>query len=300
MRQENRKNVKKIVMMLLALMVLLGSVGYQNTAYAKKSAKKVTTKERNRYFSDSGFIGSSIGVGQKMYFDSQGKGYLGNPTMMVRGCYSFSNDASGSNEYKIRFRGVPYRAKDAIAKSGVKKVFINMGTNDMWKDAKSVCKDYVSYLQGIRKRNPKVIIFIESTTPTRRNSGHLNNTTINYINKYMKKYCKKQKDMYFIDITTGMKDRSGFLKSEYCSDGYVHLSMKGYAVWMKKVIKDVDFLILQEKDAKASVKKVEKTMLLEDYQLAKSKVQDLEKSTVKDKLLKRLKKVKPNLVQITE
>ena len=62
---------------------------------------RISEKERNAWFSDAGFIGNSIGVGQKMYFDSQGKGYLGNPVMMVRGCYSFANDASSSNEYKI-------------------------------------------------------------------------------------------------------------------------------------------------------------------------------------------------------
>ena len=42
---------------------------------------------------------------------------------------------------------------------------------------------------------------------------------------------------FFVDIATPMKDENGFLRSEYCSDAYCHLSIEGAAVW-ERALKD--------------------------------------------------------------
>lgn len=261
---------------------------------AKKQKVSISKKERNKYFGKSAFIGSSIGVGLKSYMQSRGHGYLGNPVMLVQGCYSFANDKGGNSQYKIGYRGTKYKAKDAVKAAKVKRVFISMGTNDLWKDAKSTSKDYISYVQGIRKRNPGVVIFIESTTPicTSSNKRYLNNSAINTLNKEMKKYCSEKKDLYYVDVTKGMKDKSGGLKSQYSSDGYVHLSYSAYALWMKNLTAYVDDLLVQEKVAKRAVVTAEKTKTQQNLDEAKKKVKALENSTVKDKLKKKLKKVK--------
>lgn len=257
---------------------------------AKKD--KITTKERNSYLSQSGFIGSSIGVGQKMYFNSKGKGYLGGPLMMVRGCYSFNNDSCSNHPYMIQYKGVPMKAKYAIKKSGIKRVFICMGTNDMYSSAESTFNSYKSYLQGIRKENPKVVIFIEAMPPIRGERSVLNNRNVNSLNKKLSVYCKKTKDMYYIDINSVLKGSDGRLKSNYCNDGYCHLSFAGYAAWTKKLCTELDKVLLMEKRAGNAVKKAEKTKQKVDVDAAKKLVKKLEKSTVKDKLNKRVKKIK--------
>ena len=266
---------------------------YQRGSGTKSVKKKVSKKTRNKYFSNSAFVGNSISKGLEMYFNSQGKGFLGNPVMLVQGSYSFANDKVANSPYQIKYKGKRYRAKDAIAAAKVKKVFISMGTNDLWKPASQTYKDYVQYIKGIRKKNPKVIIFIQGTTPMRnaRSQKYLNNSAINELNKRMKKYCKRNKDMYYIDVSKGLKDSNGELKRKYSSDGYVHLNMNGYKIWTNNLIAYVDKLILQEKEAEDAVKKAAKSGSMEDYNIAVKLVKKLENSTKKDTLNKKLKKI---------
>lgn len=209
----------------------------------------ISKKERNAYFSRSAFIGNSIGLGLKYYAQSQKKGYLGGPKWFVQGCYSFANDSNGPAQYRIHYKGKVYKAKDAIAASKVKRVFICMGTNDMWKDVNSVYKNYASYVNGIRKRNPEIVIYIESTPPmcSAKNRKYLNNKTIRALNRKMKQYCKQKKNVYYINIAKGMYDKSGGLKRSYSSDGYVHLNSSAYKLWMKNVTAYVNRQLYQEK-----------------------------------------------------
>ena len=258
---------------------------------------RISDKERNAWFSDAGFIGNSIGVGQKMYFDSQGKGYLGNPVMMVRGCYSFANDASSSNEYKITYKGRPYKARTVVKLSGVKKLFINMGTNDLWQSPANVYKRYVDYLDGIRKDSPGVVIFIESTTPVA--SGHggkgLCNANVNKLNLIMQAYCASQPDMYYIDVNSCLKGSDGCLKPSYTSDRYVHLTMSGYAQWMSTLCAYTDQLMIAQNRAEDAVKTVEESLDARDYECARELARALELGKERTDLLKRLKNIKSRL-----
>lgn len=260
------------------------------TVLSVNKCEAVTKKQRNKFYSTSAFIGSSIGVGQKMYFDSQGKGYLGDPLMLVVGCYSFNNDKRGLAKYKVKYKGTPMMAKDAIYKSGVDKVFISMGTNDMMQRGDRVAERYIDYLKGIRKKNPDVVIFIESTTGVHkgRERGNLNSKNIDLMNKCMEKYCAGQKDIYYVDVSTVMKDKDGRLKSSCCSDGYVHLTMKGYSLWMQELTDYTDDLMIKQQKAADAVDTAKESKLDDDYKTAKKLVNKLEKSTVKSKLNKKL------------
>jgi len=259
-----------------------------NTSF--RPFKKISQKERNAYFSKSAFIGNSIGKGLKIYFDSKGKGFLGNPLMLVQGCYSFANDSRQGSEYQLTYKGKKMKAKDAIAASKVKQVFINMGTNDLWKPSAQTYSDYVKYLKGIRKKNPDVVIFIEGTTPmcSSKSKKYLNNTAIKDLNKRMEQYCGKHKDMYYVDISKGMTTDNGELQPKYSSDGYVHMTMEGYKIWTDNLTAYVDKLILLEKNATAAVDKAVKSNSSKDYNTAQKWVQKLESGTVKQNLKTKL------------
>lgn len=247
-------------------------------------------KRRNQYLSEAAFIGNSIGVGQQMYFDSKGAGFLGEPTMLVKGCYSFMNDTSSSNEYKISYHGIPCRAKDAIALCGAKRVFINMGTNDMWLGNEGVQNAYVKYLAEIRQKNPKVVIFVESMTHVQagKENDHLNNANIDQLNSFLADFCQKHKDLYFIDVSSVLRNSDGSLRPDCCSDGYVHISMKGYELWTMEICKYVDQLLDMEETARNAVNAYSQSGSEEDYQTACEMVDVLEKSTVKQQLKQKL------------
>ena len=260
--------------------------------YTDKAAPVITQTQVDKFFGESGFIGSSIGVGQKMYFDAQGYSFLGHPTMMVKGCYAFHNDggANGS-QYQIGVGGYTGPARYVVQRSGVKRVFINMGTNDMVGSADYVFNNYVNYLSGIRATNPKVPIYIEAMTPVYAGGqrGNLNNSNVNALNAKLKAYCKKQSDMYYIDINTPLKAGTSALPSSYSSDNYVHLTFAAYAVWTDTVVDFVKKQMIAEQRAKDAVKTYTESKTAENLKAAKKAVGKLEASALKTKLLNKLK-----------
>lgn len=258
----------------------------------KKIKVKVSKRQMKKFFNKSAFIGSSIGLGQKMYMNHEGKKYMGHPKMLVKGCYSFTNDKGG--KYSISYKGKSGPARYAVKRAKVKRVFINMGTNDLFEGHKRVFKRYKKYISSMQKTNKGIVIYIESMPPVYKGGqkAHLNNKHVNKLNKNLEKYCKKKKDVYYIDITTPLKDKSGGLAKKYTSDKYVHLTMAGYRVWHKKVYKYVKKQLKDEKKAKVAVKFAKKYRTANEIARAKKLVKKLHNSTVKKNLKKKLKKVK--------
>ena len=258
----------------------------------KKIKSKVSKKEMKKFFNKSAFIGSSIGLGQKIYMKHEGKKYMGHPKMLVKGCYSFTNDKGG--KYSISYKGYKGPARKVVKKAKVKRVFINMGTNDLFEGHKRVFARYKKYIASMKKVNKGIVIYIESMPPVHKSGekSGLNNKNVNKLNKKLEKYCKKKKDVYYIDITTVLKDKRGGLKTKYCSDHYVHLTMAGYRVWHKKLYKDVKKILKDEKKAKVAVKYAKRYKAANEIYRAKKLVNKLHNSTIKSKLKKQLRKVK--------
>lgn len=250
----------------------------------------------NEYIGESAFIGSSIGIGQRMYFNRQGKGFLGNPTMLVVGCYSFYNDTRTSGQITYTAPDgteVTDMAKNLIKLSGVKRVFVNMGTNDIYMGAKKTSEKYKEYLKGIREENPEVVIFVESMTYATKSTytngkKYFSDASVDEYNSIMEQYCQENKDMYYIDVTSQMKAAEGGLAAKYCSDGYVHISFEGYRVWTDKLVSYVENLINTENKAKEAVDKYLKKGTDGYYRWAAQNVDLLKDSTVKDALLAKL------------
>ena len=188
----------------------------------------------NQFFSQAAFIGNSIGVGLKNYIKKQGPGYLGNPTLLTVGCYSFRNDSAGNPKYMVSLNGTSMKAEDAVALSGARYVFISMGTNDLFEGVDKTYDRYVAYINGIRLKSPGVLFFIESTTPA-TSTSNVSNAKIDELNERMAKYCEGAADSFYVDISTPMKNEQGFLDSSLSSDNSCHLNNKAYAIWMDTV-----------------------------------------------------------------
>lgn len=206
-------------------------------AAAEEQMKALRDAQLSAWFADAGFVGNSVSVGLKSYFKTQGEGYLGGAKVLAKGSYSFLNDGKNNPKFRINYGDVNGPAKDVIKAAGVKKVFINMGTNDLWVTPESAYKSYVDYIAGIRGANPGILFFIESTTPVgkTKDKGKLCNKNVDELNARMKALCDVNPDMFYIDINTPLRDETGGLRDSYSSDKFVHLNMAGYKVWMNTV-----------------------------------------------------------------
>jgi len=211
----------------------------------------------NDFFSKAVFIGNSTSEGLTMYFNSKGKGFLGGPLVAAKVSYTFNSDKSKLDGYMLKYKDEQLQAKELVKKAGSKRALIMMGTNDlMGADASAVAEKYYKYIEGIIQENPGVVIYIQSTTPRRgtKNADSLSNDKINELNNLMMEYANTHNDVYYIDISTPLKDEEGNLKQSYSSDGYVHLNIQGYGVWVNRVVDYVRAMCLEKAadDARAS------------------------------------------------
>ena len=211
----------------------------------------------NDFFSKAVFIGNSTSEGLTTYFNSKGKDYLGGPLVAAKVSYTFNSDKSKLDGYMLKYNGEQLQAKELVKKTGSKRALIMMGTNDlMGAQAQAVSEKYIKYIEGIQQENPGVVIYIQSTTPRRgtKNVDSLSNDKINELNRLMMEYANSHNDVFYIDISTPLMDGEGNLSQSYSSDGYVHLNIQGYSVWVNRVVDYVRAVYLEKAvdDARAS------------------------------------------------
>ena len=214
------------------------------------AGSKVSNKEIRKFFNRSCFIGNSVMVGRMNYVKAHEKKHMKKALALARVSYSFSNDKNKNHGFMIKYKGVEMQARNDVKKSKRKYVFIGTGTNDIFGGVSSTYKKYVSFIKGIKKTNPKATIFVESLTPIRKGKGALNNKNINKLNKKMKKYARTHKKVYYINVSSVLKDKSGRLKSEYSSDNYVHMTAGGYKKWNDVTKKYVRNMLKLKKENK--------------------------------------------------
>lgn len=266
---------------------------YSIVLYVKEPPKlEISNEEADDYFKDSAMAGNSIGVGLAMYCQRQYDGFLGNTVHLSKGCYSFMNDAAPITETSLHpiYNGQKYRVKDILNAMKIKKVFLSFGMNDLNIYGVSGSADeYKKFIKEIRKANPGIKVYIVSMTPVRKPSGSLENGNISTFNSLMKEYAEKTGDVYYIDIYSDLIDGTGNLKSEYCSDGFCHLTWSAYEKWAYDLKKFARQQIIKETKAGDAVAAALESHSYEDYKKAEELVDSLDKGALKKEYRGKLK-----------
>lgn len=190
------------------------------------------------WFDDACFIGDSITEGLRTYALT---GALGDAKFFAVRSYSLYNalrPLSDGGPHPT-YQGEPMTAVDCVAKAGSKKVFIMLGTNDLYNGVDASVKRYQQLIELILEKSPNVKIFVQSMTPMAATSTYigdmLNNDNIKLYNQKLKAMCEEN-GWYFINVATVMYEESGeSLNSDYCSDKTtmgVHFNTQGYKQWV--------------------------------------------------------------------
>ena len=185
------------------------------------------------FFDDAVFVGDSISLKLSQYAASSGA--LGKAKFLVVGSYGVSNAINDHPDTKLTYQGVKYTdVEKALAATGAKKVFIMLGMNDigLYGIDKTI-SNWGVLLDLIRTACPNVTIYIQSMTPvwTGGEKGSLNNSNVNAYNTKLQAFAQSNGCKY-IDIFPYMKDSTGGLATEFCSDSYVHLTNEGARRWI--------------------------------------------------------------------
>lgn len=183
------------------------------------------------FYSDAAFIGDSVSM--MLRNRSSATGDLPGALFLVRGSYSVGHAVNGT--MLLTYQGAEMSPEDALAASGVKKVFIMLGMNDLnIYGVDGTIQNWGTLISRIRDKCPNIQIYIQSMSPvwTGKESGRLNNSTIDYYNTLLQSFAASN-GCYFINVAPYLKDSTNGLATSYCSDSFVHLTYAGADAWIK-------------------------------------------------------------------
>ena len=190
------------------------------------------------YFDNAAIVGDSITF---ILFQHESKSnYLGDMLFLAKGGVSMNGFV---RRYKnISYKGQPMNLEDAIAQSGVQRVYFLMGSNDIAEPSQRAAyfDNWDTMLERIRAQSPDVEIVIISNLPQYDASmrPQLKNANIEAYNARMVEYNEKLKTYagengcLYLDLSRYVQDHYGRMPKLYSQDSY-HLNEAGCVNWMK-------------------------------------------------------------------
>lgn len=193
------------------------------------------------YFDDAAFVGDSVSL--KLSYYAAATGELGNAQFFTAGSLGSGNALWEVSDESVHpsYQGTKMLVEDCIAYSGVSKVYIMLGMNDIGLyGIEDALKNYEELVTRIKAQSPDVQIIIQSMTPMAATSTiigeDLNNENIKIYNKGLSDLCKKN-GWAFVDVACVMYDADNeTLNPEFCSDAEdmgVHFTEAGCAQWIE-------------------------------------------------------------------
>ena len=126
-----------------------------------------------------------------------------------------------------------YYVHELIISYQPRQIFIYEGDNDLGagKTAEEILAVNDSIVGAIRGNGLKAQVFFISPKPSIAR-WHLKDKYERY-NQQLKVWAAKQKDVAFIDVFTPMLDAQGKLQKDLFLDDGLHMTRKGYEIWIK-------------------------------------------------------------------
>ncbi|MEG0137810.1 MAG: GDSL-type esterase/lipase family protein [Bacilli bacterium] len=188
------------------------------------------------YFSDSVFIGDNTISKFNSYLSTKPNGFLGKPFILYDSKLSTNTLVSEVNEKSNHpvYNGTKMLVEDSVKLMGAKKVFINLGHNDILSSGiNNTLSNYKTLISRIKTKNPNTKIFIINVgymfkgTETKK----MNNTLIRELNEKLKNSSATWGAIY-IDMAHTMIESNGYLKEEFYSEESLLINNLGYNVWV--------------------------------------------------------------------
>ena len=138
--------------------------------------------------------------------------------------------------------GVLNRLQDIIIAKPF-KIFLLIGTNDIWNEEKTpaeIISNYQIILSKFKTSIPQTQVYVQSLLPINNQDYPyltLKNEEIISVNQQLEQLAQKFSYQY-VDLYSSFINQDNQLDAQYTMDG-VHLNGKGYAQWQKNIAKFV-------------------------------------------------------------
>ena len=185
----------------------------------------------NGFFADAAIVGDSITY--IMFQHETRLGTLGHPLFLVRGGTGIHGVLAHTMD--ISYRGQAMAVEDALAESGVNKVFIMLGQNDLgWRSKEDTLESLDTLVGNIRGKCPEIEIYLESILPEWSDitSDNSRSVKIAEYDEMLKSYAAENGCSY-VDIAPYIADHTGRMATMYSLGDDIHLNEDGCVVWMR-------------------------------------------------------------------
>lgn len=214
----------------------LDKLSYDVLSQPKRQLPEVDLSAPITFYDNSALVGDSITY--MMMLVCQKEDYLGNLLFLTRGGTSLSGFVSQSKN--LYYRGKEMPLEDAIGKSGVERMYILIGSNDIGSPTEKgkFFSRWDTMLERLREKSPDLQIVMISNIPKYGTQLESNktplltyNSDIQEYNEKMKTYCQENGCMY-LDLYSYIEDHCGRMAKDYNRDGF-HMNDKGNLTWIK-------------------------------------------------------------------
>lgn len=181
------------------------------------------------FFNDAGFVGDSVTY--QLLYTTGREEQIGSPVPLFRRSASVRGFADYT--WNVMFRGTEWHIEDAVAESGVKKLFIMLGANDMgMATVEETMERWERMISRILEKSPEVEIYIQSVIPSAQGGRqlHTKNDRIAAYNSALREYAAEH-GMHFVEVGCYFEDSMGILAPCYSADGDVHLTEVAVRKW---------------------------------------------------------------------
>ena len=198
----------------------------------------VDPNEAEAWFSDAVFIGDSIVLGWKNYNNKKletNPNFFGQTHFLCEGSYGTGHALEPISDTSLHplYQGQQHFLWDSVQMMGAKKVVICFGVNDLAiYGIEGTAQNYETVVDKIAAQSPdaKICIISAMYLIDDSNMKALKNENLRTLNGKLKDMCER-KGWDFLDIASHLVGPDGYLKAEYCSDGFVHQTFAAYDVW---------------------------------------------------------------------
>ena len=183
-----------------------------------------------RFYENAALLGDSIGYG--LFKNETLSGGLGHPVFLVRGGVSIIGLVK--NVKNVIYQGQELPIADAIAASGVDRVFILLGQNDLdFMEPEEVLEYLKTMVEMIRKKNPQVILVIQSCIPKYNEDIRFSerNERVRFYNTLVEPYAAEA-GLQYMELAPYVEDHVCSMAKIYCLDE-LHLNPEGCRIWME-------------------------------------------------------------------
>ena len=191
-------------------------------------------EEPEDFFDDAVFLGDSVTMALRNYCMETGA--LGQAQFLCAGNYAVRHAVAQPGQadaVSVTWQGSAVTPAEAVAQTEAKKVFLLLGLNDIVFGLDWAMENWAVLVESIHSQCPGVAVYIQSATPVTAafEGAKLNNSTINAYNGRLQAFAWEH-GCHYIDVASALKDKTGALAADFCSDGKCHLTRAGVQTWV--------------------------------------------------------------------